>query len=109
MTDTTTDRAQKATDKATGAGKTPGESGKRHYAGAFDIRTIIAMLIGLYGVVLVLAGLLGTSEQDLRHAGGMNINLDAGIGMVVVAALFVVWARLRPVRVPAEVERDDER
>ena len=103
MTDTTTDKAP------TTASAAPRSGGKRHYAGAFDIRTIIAMLIGLYGVVLVLAGLLGTSDQDLRDAGGMNINLDAGIGMLVVAALFVAWARLRPVRVPDEVEQDDER
>ena len=39
----------------------------------------------------------------------MNINLDAGIGMAVVAALFLVWARLRPVAVPDEAEQDDER
>ena len=81
--------------------------GKRH-AGAFDIRTIIAMLIGLYGVVLVLAGLFGTTDADLERAGGMNINLNAGIGMAVVAALFVVWARLRPVVVPVEQETEDE-
>lgn len=102
MTDTTTDKSPRTASAAP-------ESGKRHYAGAFDIRTIIAVLIGLYGAVLVLAGLLGTSDQDLRDAGGMNINLDAGIGMLVVAALFVAWARLRPVRVPDEVEQDDER
>ena len=102
MTDTTTDTTTTTTTA-------PSTGGKRHYAGAFDIRTIIAMLIGLYGVVLVLTGLLATSDQDLRDAGGMNINLDAGMGMLVVAALFVAWARRRPVRVPEEVEQDDER
>jgi hypothetical protein len=81
---------------------------RRHRAGAFDIRTIIAMLIGIYGAVLVLTGLIATSADDLRRAGGMNVNLGAGIGMMVVAALFVVWARLRPVVVPDEVEQDDE-
>ena len=81
-------------------------SGRRH-AGAFDIRTIIALLIGLYGVVLTLTGVFATSDQDLRDAGGMNINLNAGIGMVVVAALFVLWARARPVVVPDEVEQED--
>lgn len=80
---------------------------KRRYAGAFDIRTIIALLIGTYGVVLILAGLLATSDRDLSRAGGMNINLEAGIGMAVVAALFLVWARLRPVAVPDEVEQDE--
>jgi hypothetical protein len=38
----------------------------------------------------------------------MNVNLGAGIGMLVFAALFVAWARLRPVVVPDEVERDDD-
>ncbi len=82
-------------------------STKRH-AGAFDIRTIIAMLIGLYGVVLVLAGLFGTTDADLERAGGMNINLNAGIGMAVVAALFVAWARLRPVVVPDEEQQSED-
>jgi hypothetical protein len=78
-----------------------------HRAGAFDIRTFIAMLIGLYGVVLVLTGLLGTSDADLARAGGLNINLWAGLGMVVVAAAFLVWARMRPVVVPADDPEED--
>lgn len=69
-------------------------------AGAFDIRTFIALLIGLYGVVLVIAGLIGPSKAQLAKADGLNINLYAGIGMVVVAAAFLLWARLRPVVVP---------
>lgn len=101
MTDTTT----KTTTRAGASGTT---KRKRRYAGAFDIRTIIALLIGTYGVVLVLAGLFGTSDQDVSRAGGMNINLDAGIGMAVVAALFLVWARLRPVAVPDEVGQDEQ-
>lgn len=102
MTDTTTSTTEGTTSEA------PPSKRKRHYAGAFDIRAIIALLIGIYGVVLTLAGLLGTSDQDLSRAGGMNINLEAGIGMVVVAALFIVWARLRPVAVPETAEHDDD-
>lgn len=75
----------------------------RHQAGTFDIRMFIAMLIGLYGVVLVLMGLVGTPEEQLARAGGLNINLWAGLGMVVTAALFVLWARLRPVVVPDDL------
>jgi hypothetical protein len=104
MTDTTTTTTERVAAEAPSAGT----ERRRHYAGAFDIRAIIALLIGSYGVVLVLAGLLGTSDQDVKRAGGMNINLEAGVGMVVVAALFLVWARLRPVAVPDEVEQDDE-
>ncbi len=71
-----------------------------HRAGAFDIRTFIASLIGIYGLVLVVSGLLHTSAADLKKSDGLNINLIAGIGMVVVAAAFLLWARLRPVVVP---------
>lgn len=78
-----------------------------HKAGAFDIRTFIAMLIGLYGVVLVLVGLFSTSDADLQKAGGTNVDLWAGIGMIVVAIAFQLWARMRPVVVPDEVDALD--
>ena len=71
-------------------------------AGAFDIRNFIALLIGIYGVVLLIAGIIGPSEEALKKTGGVNINLYAGLGMAVVAALFLLWARLRPVAVPDE-------
>ena len=68
-----------------------------HRAGAFDIRMFIAMLIGIYGIVLVVAGLIGPSDADLKKADGLNINLWAGLGMLVFAGAFLLWARLRPV------------
>jgi hypothetical protein len=81
--------------------------GETHKAGAFDIRVFIASLIGIYGVVLTIAGLIGPSDAELTKTGGVNINLWAGLGMLVVFALFITWARLRPVVVPAEVEHQD--
>jgi len=72
----------------------------KHQAGAFDIRVFIGSLLGIYGVVLLLTGLFGTSDADLAKAGGLNVNLWTGIGLLVAAALFVLWARLRPVVVP---------
>ena len=78
-----------------------------HRAGAFDIRTFIALLIGSYGVVLVIAGLIGPSQGDLEKADGLNINLYAGIGMVVVAAGFLLWARVRPVVVPEHPDGEE--
>jgi len=79
---------------------------QRHRARIFDIRTFIALLIGLYGVVLLLTGVFATSDADLRRAGGLNINLVAGTGMVVVAGAFLLWARLRPVMVPDADDAD---
>jgi hypothetical protein len=70
------------------------EEGATHKAGAFDIRTFIGALIGIYGVVLVVTGLFSSD--------GRTINLTAGACMVVGAAVFFTWARLRPVVVPEE-------
>ncbi|MDF1603256.1 hypothetical protein [Nocardioides sp. YIM 152315] len=72
----------------------------QHTAGAFDIRNIIGGLIGLYGIILVLMGLFG--DQELAKTGDVNANLWAGLAMVVIAAIFLGWAWLRPVRVPEE-------
>jgi ABC-type transport system involved in multi-copper enzyme maturation permease subunit len=76
-------------------------------AGAFDIRLIIALLIGVYGVILTVMGAFFTSAAEREKAAGVNINLWAGIGMLVVTALFVIWARVRPLVVPAEPESED--
>ena len=62
----------------------------------FDLRTVIAALFGVYGVILTLLGLLGDSPEQLAKAGGVEINLWTGIGMLVVAGIFVTWQRLRP-------------
>ncbi|MCL3818232.1 hypothetical protein [Aeromicrobium wangtongii] len=75
---------------------------KKQKAGLFDIRYMIAGLIGVYGVILVLLGLFNASDEELARGDGININLWAGIGMLVAAAVFGIWARLRPVVVPVE-------
>lgn len=76
--------------------------------GAFDIRSFIAMLIGVYGLVLLLMGLFGTSDADLAKADGLNINLWTGIGMLVVAASFQVWATVRPLVIPPDFSGGDD-
>ena len=83
-------------------------SGDRHTAGAFDIRNFIGGLLGLYGVILTLMGLFG--DQELNKTGGWNANLYTGLALLVVSALFVTWARVKPTIVPAHVEPapDDE-
>ncbi len=76
-------------------------SNAQHSAGAFDVRNVIAGLIGFYGVVLVIVGLVDRSEETLAKAGGINANLWAGIAMILVAAGFALWSRLRPILVEA--------
>ncbi len=64
-------------------------------ADLFDIRRIIGGLFLLYGITLFVLG-LGASDDDLRRAEGVNVNLVVGITMIVMAALFIGWALWRP-------------
>jgi hypothetical protein len=82
-------------------------TGRRHAAGAFDVRNVIAGLIGFYGVVLVVLGLVDGGGDALKKAGGFNANLWVGICMIVFAAAFALWTRLRPIVV--ESTPDDDR
>ncbi|TWP53465.1 hypothetical protein FKR81_05790 [Lentzea tibetensis] len=73
----------------------------------FDLRLIIAFLFGVYGVVLTVTGFAFTSTEDVDKAAGVNINLWAGLGMVVLSVAFAAWALLRPLAVPTDAgERD---
>ncbi|MEU1521692.1 hypothetical protein ABZ413_05740 [Nocardia rhamnosiphila] len=65
----------------------------------FDIRTIVGSLLGLYGIILVITGLVHDTVDEEAKTGGINVNLWAGLALVVVAAAFVTWALLRPVAV----------
>ncbi|MFC7490016.1 MULTISPECIES: hypothetical protein [unclassified Knoellia] len=71
-------------------------------AGAFDIRNFIGMLLGLYGLILVLMGLFG--DKELEKTGGVNANLWTGLALLAVSAGFLVWAKVRPTVVPDHVE-----
>jgi hypothetical protein len=68
----------------------------------FDLRTVIAVLFGVYGIILTVMGLFVDDEAELAKAGGININLWSGLAMIVVAALFLLWVRLRPLVPPGE-------
>lgn len=71
-----------------------------HKVGLFDLRMIIAMLFGVYGVVLVVVGLWFTDDSALAKSDGLNINLWSGVGMAALSAVFTAWATLRPLTVP---------
>ena len=65
-------------------------------ANRFDIRRLIGGLFLFYGLILTAMGIFG-SEHVKTKAAGINIDLWAGIGMLVFAALMLAWALLRPV------------
>ena len=73
------------------------EAAAARAANRFDIRRIIGAVFAFYGVILVLLGLFGAHHIKVK-AAGININLWTGLGMLVLAALMVFWALMRPVR-----------
>ena len=79
---------------------------EKQTAGAFDVRNVIAALIGFYGAVLVLVAIFGDDQTE--KTGGVDANLWAGIAMLLFAAAFALWSRLRPV-VVQEKKADEAR
>jgi hypothetical protein len=82
-------------------------AGKKHAAGAFDVRNVIAELIGFYGVVLVVMGLFFSDDDALKKTGGFNANLWVGMAMIVFALAFALWSRLRPIVVVSPETGED--
>ncbi len=74
-----------------------------HKAGAYDVRNVIAALIGFYGVVLLLVAIFGDDEPE--KTGGVDANLWAGLAMIVFGVGFILWSRLRPVVVAPSAGR----
>lgn len=70
----------------------------------FDLRYLIGGLFTVYGIVLVIVGITD-SKAEIRKAAGVHINLWTGLGMLAVGLAFLAWARLRPLHVGAEAEK----
>jgi hypothetical protein len=64
-------------------------------ANLFDLRRIIGGVFVAWGVLLVILGIFD-SDAEIEKAAGVNINLYAGLGMLVVGLLFLAWAFTRP-------------
>jgi hypothetical protein len=67
----------------------------RRAANLFDLRRIIGGLFVVYGLLLTVLGLLD-SQEEIDKAAGVNINLWAGLGMLVFGLLMLLWAFTRP-------------
>jgi hypothetical protein len=67
----------------------------------FDIRNVIGALLGIYGVVLTIAGFAPTLLRE-RDKGADNNPVDlyfgteanwwVGLALIVVSAVFITWA-----------------
>jgi hypothetical protein len=71
----------------------------------FDLRMVIGGLLALYGLVLTVLGLFA-SDAARAKAAGVNINLWAGLAILAGGAVFLAWARLRPLRAE-DLEKSD--
>ena len=80
-------------DVKAGAGSEPKSAASK----LFDLRYLIGGLMALYGLVLIVVGLFD-SPAEIDKAAGIRINLWMGLGMLAVGLLFLLWARLRPLR-----------
>lgn len=63
----------------------------------FDLRIMIGALFSFYGVILIIYGFF-TPEEQIAKAAGIHMNLWLGAGMLVLGLLFLLWARLAPVK-----------
>ena len=79
---------------------------RRRNAGLFDIRNVIGGLLGVYGIIITLMGCF--ADRELDKTGGVNANLAGGVALLVVGAVFLVWAGLRPTYVPEPTGDPDE-
>lgn len=80
---------------------------RKPVARIFDIRNIIGALLGIYGALLVLAGLAPglLAPRDASTGAdntvdlyiGTDANWWVGVALLAVAAAFIAWAALRPV------------
>src|SRR3954447_23682498 len=74
----------------------------------FDVRTIIGLLMTIYGVILVLVS-FGTSDADKAKSDGVNANLWVGLALLVFGLLMLAWASIRPLVVDEEQLEADKR
>jgi hypothetical protein len=77
-------------------------------ANLFDLRRIIGGVFTAWGILLIILGLNG-SVVEKNKAAGLNINLIAGIGMLILGLAFLTWAFTRPLGTALREAGEDER
>jgi hypothetical protein len=64
-------------------------------ANLFDLRRIIGFVFLAWGILLTVLGIT-ESDAEIAKAADVNINLAAGLCMLGISAIFLVWAFTRP-------------
>lgn len=94
------------TDAGTSPNDARGEARAATAARLFDVRRVIGGLFVVYGVVVTCAGLLD-GEAAASKAGGIDLNLWTGLGMLALGVVFLVWLRLSPPEITEPGPRRD--
>ncbi len=76
-------------------------------ANLFDLRRIIGGVFLAWGVLLLILGVT-EGDAEIAKAADVNINLWAGLGMLALGALFLVWAFTRPLGEELRETGEDE-
>ena len=82
-------------DETEESGRRKGGGRAMQAANLFDLRRIIGGLFVAYGLLLTILGITD-SQAEIDKAAGVNINLWAGLGMLLFGALMLLWAFSRP-------------
>jgi len=107
MTEHSASNASGATAASAGtSGSTGSDGGGKRTAGIFDIRVIIGALLGLFGLILVLTSLFSNPQAQVPRANDVDLNLWTGLSLLAAAAIFILWARLRPIIVDESASSD---
>jgi hypothetical protein len=108
MADSDSDSERQAREQIAAAEEAEARDRATGMASLFDLRMVIGGLLALYGVILTVMGVFA-SDQAKAKAAGININLWAGVVILAGGAIFLAWARLRPLRAEDLQDTDTDR
>ena len=74
---------------------TPAEAKNWRLAKLFDLRSFIGALLLIFGILVIIPGIVA-SPATINKAAGLNLALWEGGLMLVVSAIFLTWVVLKP-------------
>ena len=69
------------------------------YARLMDLRFVLALLFGIFGVIVTYTGIVAGPEE-IEKAAGINISLWTGLALLLLSTVFTVWLLRSPPEVP---------
>lgn len=88
-------RAETVSKPAGKPALTPEEARNWRLAKLFDLRSFIGALMLIFGILVLIPGLMA-SQATIDKAAGLNLSLWEGGLMLALAVFFLGWVLLRP-------------